>query len=151
MARQQPESNPEVVEVLLALKTAIRVLGDTVRGVEKKLGYSFGYLTRVLNGTIELKVEHVIQIAGALKMDAAELFAFIYPVLKDPPSPAAVELWQRVGGNAPTGTFVIRNQYTAVVNKEDLDQVLRQSLSEILVDFASKLTPTPPTPKPGAE
>jgi transcriptional regulator with XRE-family HTH domain len=143
MARQQPDTRPEVAEVLLALKTAIRVLGDTVRGVEKKLGYSFGYLTRVLNGTIELKVEHVIAIAGALNMDPAELFAFIYPVLKDPPSPAAVELWQRVGGNAPTGAFVIRNQYTAVVNKEDLDHVLRQSLSEILADFAGKLKPEP--------
>src|SRR6185503_15572367 len=104
--KQKSEIHPEVQQVLKTLKTAIRVLGYTVRDLEKQLGYSYGYMSRVFSGTIELKVEHVIEIAGAIGMSTDELWAFIYPVLKDPPSPAAYEIYKRIGARAPAGTFV---------------------------------------------
>lgn len=101
MSPAKPAVRDEVRYVLDALKSAIRILGYTVRDIENKLRYSHGYLSRVFAGTIELKMEHVIDVARALEVDPEELLAFVYPTLKDPASPAAYELWQRVGGQPP--------------------------------------------------
>jgi transcriptional regulator with XRE-family HTH domain len=138
-SRPQTPIHPEVKHVLAAIRTAVRVLGYSVRDVEKKLGYSFGYLTRVFSGAIELKVEHVVDISKALEMTPEELLAFVYPVLKNPPSEAAYELWQRVGGTAPTGAFVIRKEAEAVVAEEDLERALRRTLGRVLADVARNL------------
>jgi transcriptional regulator with XRE-family HTH domain len=127
---------PEIQHVLDTLKTAIKVLGFTVRDIEKELGYSNGYLSRVFSGAIELKVEHVIDIAKALGMAPEEILAFVYPHLKDPPSPAAWELWQRVGGAAPTGTFRIRKMSEDEAAEEKLERSLRRALGRVLGDIA---------------
>lgn len=145
---------PEVEHVLASLKAAIRVLGYSIRDIEKKLGYSFGYLSRVFGGTIELKVEHVMDIARALEMPPEEILAFIYPTLKDPPSEAAALLWKRLGGFAPTGTFRIRKLREGdegyVPGDEDgdpvfdpseemLERVFRRTLSRVLGQVADAL------------
>jgi transcriptional regulator with XRE-family HTH domain len=145
----KPTLRPEVRYVLDGLKSAIRILGYTVRDIEKKLGYSFGYLSRVFAGTIELKMEHVIDIAKALEVDPEELLAFVYPTLKDPASPAAYELWQRVGGQAPVGTFVIRNVHKESVTDEELERALRRTLGRVLGELSGHLVE--PRAQPEAE
>lgn len=127
---------PEIKHVVDTLKTAIKVLGYTARDIEKELGYSYGYLSRVFSGAIELKVEHVVDIAKALEMAPEEILAFVYPHLKDPPSPAAWELWQRVGGKAPTGTFRIREMSEPEASEEKLERSLRRALGRVLGDIA---------------
>jgi transcriptional regulator with XRE-family HTH domain len=145
-SRQKDEIHPEVEQVLKTLKSAIRILGYTVRDLEKQLGYSYGYMSRVFSGTIELKVEHVIEIAGALGISPDELWAFVYPVLKDPPSPAAYELWKRVGGTPPTGTSVSRklSEPMDVIPEEALERALRRTLGRVLGDVAKRLNERPP-------
>ena len=128
MSPAKPPVREEVRYVLDALKSAIKILGHTVRDIENKLRYSHGYLSRVFSGTIELKMEHVIDIARALEVEPEELLAFVYPTLKDPASPAAYELWQRVGGQPPVGTFVIRNVHKQSVTDEELERALRRTL-----------------------
>ena len=127
---------PEVKHVVDTLRTAIKVLGFSVRDIEKKLGYSQGYLSRVFSGAIELKVDHVIDIAYALKMAPEEILAFVYPHLKDPPSQAAWELWQRVGGKVPTGTFRIRKMSDEEAAEERLERSLRRALGRVFGDIA---------------
>lgn len=146
-AKPKDALHPEVEQVLKTLKTAIRVLGYTVRDLEKRLGYSYGYLSRVFSGQIELKVEHVIEIAEAVGISPDELWAFVYPELKNPPSPAAYELWKRVGGSAPTGTFIIRNladpTKAEVIPEEALEKALRRTLGRVLGDVVKTLRETP--------
>src|SRR5260370_19569141 len=103
MAKTKPSVRPDVKHVLDTLKSAIRLLGYSVRDIEKTLGYSFGYLSRVFAGTIELKMEHILDIAKALSMAPEELLAFVYPELKEPPSKSAGQLRKRGGRVAPTG------------------------------------------------
>jgi transcriptional regulator with XRE-family HTH domain len=139
--------HPEVQQVLKTLKSAVKILGYTVRDLERELGYSYGYLSRVFAGTIELKIEHVIEIAGVLKMEPAELWAFIYPELKDPASPAAFELWKRIGGGVPSGSFVIRNLaeplQAEVIPEEALEKALRKTFGRVLGDVVKKLDENP--------
>jgi transcriptional regulator with XRE-family HTH domain len=123
--------------VLDRMKAAIKLLGYTVRDVEKTLGYSFGYLSRVFSGTIELKMEHIIDISGALQMGPEELLAFVYPTFRDPASEAARELWQRVGGNPTTGA--VRQVQHEEVRVEDIERALRQSLGRTLREIGGRL------------
>jgi transcriptional regulator with XRE-family HTH domain len=139
MSPAKPAIRSEVRYVLDALKSAIRILGYTVRDIENKLRYSHGYLSRVFGGTIELKMEHVIDIARALEVEPEELLAFVYPTLKDPASPAAYELWQRVGGQPPVGTFVIRNVHKQSVTDEELERALRRTLGNVLSEISGHL------------
>ncbi|MEO6194109.1 MAG: helix-turn-helix transcriptional regulator [Thermoanaerobaculia bacterium] len=149
MSPAKPPLRDEVRYVLDALKSAIKILGFTVRDIENKLRYSHGYLSRVFAGTIELKMEHVIDVAKALEVDPEELLAFVYPTLKDPASPAAYELWQRVGGQPPVGTFVIRNVHKQSVTDEELERALRRTLGRVLGEVSGHLTQ--PLAEPAAE
>lgn len=136
MAETKTPMRPEVKHVADTLRTAIKVLGYSVRDIEKKLGYSQGYLSRVFSGAIELKVDHVVDIAYALKMAPEEILAFVYPHLKDPPSQAAWDLWQRVGGKVPTGTFRLRKMSDEEAAEERLERSLRRALGRVFGDIA---------------
>jgi len=70
----------------------MRVLGVTNREVERKLGQSPSYLSRVFSGGIELKAEHLILIPRAMGMEPAEFFHLAYPKRTEPDSRAAIQL-----------------------------------------------------------
>jgi transcriptional regulator with XRE-family HTH domain len=74
------------------LKVAIRLLGHTNREIERRLSYTPSYLTRLFSGQIELRFEHVVDIARALGLTADEFFAFAYPPRGGEPSEAFQQL-----------------------------------------------------------
>ena len=135
---------PEIAHVLSRLKLAIQGLGYSLRDIEKRLKTSDGYLSRVFLGTIELKMEHVIGIAKALQMAPEELMAFVYPTPRDPITPAAYQLWRRVGGSPPVAASAVKKQPEGgAVNQEDVDRMLRQSLGRVFGDLANRLGRSP--------
>jgi transcriptional regulator with XRE-family HTH domain len=71
--------DPEVQRLITILRTAMRILGVTNREVERKLGMSPSYLSRVFSGGIELKAEHLILIPKAMGLEPAEFFQLAYP------------------------------------------------------------------------
>jgi transcriptional regulator with XRE-family HTH domain len=83
----------EVERLMKLLRTAMRMLGLTNREVERRLGYTPSYLSRLFGGAIELKVEHVMAIARAMGLQPAEFFALAYPKQPEPPTEAAGVLW----------------------------------------------------------
>lgn len=105
----QTEPSPEVRRLRAMLKTAMKVLGYTNRDVERKLGLSGSYLSRLFSGMIDLKVDHVVAIANVVGLEPDEMFQIAFPrSSKRPPSAGAVRLrealeeYQRTG-NAPWG------------------------------------------------
>ena len=140
MARRERNIAPEVAYVLARLKLAIQALGFSLRTIEKRLQTGDGYLSRVFTGLIELKMEHIIGIARALEMAPEELMAFVYPIRKDPISPAAYELWQRVGGLPPVApSLAPRQAAEGGVTETDAERLLRQALGRVFGDLASTL------------
>jgi transcriptional regulator with XRE-family HTH domain len=83
---------PETEHIIQILRSALRVLGFTNREVEKKLGVSGGYLTRLFNGTMELRFEHIVDIARAIGLEPQEIFELAYPQPRQPPTEAAQRL-----------------------------------------------------------
>ncbi|HEX3131440.1 MAG TPA: helix-turn-helix transcriptional regulator [Thermoanaerobaculia bacterium] len=90
------------------LKTAMKVLGFTNRDVERKLGLSGSYLSRLFSGMIDLKVDHVVAISRVVGMEPEEMFQIAFPRKRKPQTAAAIRLretleeYQRTG-NAPWG------------------------------------------------
>jgi transcriptional regulator with XRE-family HTH domain len=94
----------EVERLMKLLRTTMRMLGLTNREVERRLGYTPSYLSRLFGGAIELKVEHVVAIARAMGLKPAEFFALAYPRQPEPPTAAAVTLWSVLRELQPPAT-----------------------------------------------
>jgi transcriptional regulator with XRE-family HTH domain len=75
--------------MIMTMKTLMRILGFRNADVERKLGWSVSYLSRLYSGGIELRFEHIVDIAGALGLRPEEVFRFAYPDLNEEPSEAA--------------------------------------------------------------
>jgi transcriptional regulator with XRE-family HTH domain len=84
--------SPETQHVIRVLKTAIRAANLRNRDVERTLGLSASYLSRLFAGTIELRFEHILKIAEAVGLQPFEIIHAIYPTPKDPPSEAMEHL-----------------------------------------------------------
>jgi hypothetical protein len=78
--------------MIMTMKTLMRILGFRNADVERKLGWSVSYLSRLYSGGIELRFEHIVDIAGALGLRQEEVFRFAYPDLGEEPSEAAVQV-----------------------------------------------------------
>jgi transcriptional regulator with XRE-family HTH domain len=145
MSRRKRNIPPDIAHVLARLKLAIQALGYSLRDVERSLKTSDGYLSRVFLGAIELKMDHIIGIAKALQMAPEELMAFVYPIPKEPISPAAYKLWQRVGGVPPAAPSLAPKQAPASEKKSgvaeaDAERLLREALGRVFGDLASTLS-----------
>ncbi len=82
----------EVERLIRVLTTAMRILDISNREVERRLDLSQSYLSRLFNGLIELRVEHLIAISRAIGLKPGELFSLAYPRRPDPPSEAVLRL-----------------------------------------------------------
>ena len=120
----------ETHRLLELLRVAMRILGFTNRDVEKSLGLSYGYLSRLFSGSIELKVEHIFQILGVLGLTPAEYFHLAYPRKPSPPSEASNRIRAILDGFGP----VTREERPPAGNlsPEELEQLISETLRKML-------------------
>jgi transcriptional regulator with XRE-family HTH domain len=83
------------------LKQAIGALGLTQKEVEHRLGLSPGYLSRLFGGQIELKADHVVQIARVLEVEPEEIFRLAFPPSEEQPTHRALRLREAFGAPLP--------------------------------------------------
>lgn len=69
------ESSPESERLCAVLKAALLAAGLNRRKVERAMGLSDSYLSRLFSGAIALRVTHVVEIARVLEVEPAEIFA----------------------------------------------------------------------------
>lgn len=144
----QSEPSAEVRRLRTMLKTAMKVLGFTNRDVERKLGLSGSYLSRLFSGMIDLKVDHVVAIARVVGLEPEEVFQIAFPRKRRAPSAGAARLretleeYQRTG-NAPWGGSLNladlefedpepSAQQKADSGSADLEQVLEKMMAKAL-------------------
>jgi len=92
---------PESQHLLNVLRSAVRILGYTYNDVAIKLGVGSGYLSRLFAGKIELKVDHVVNIAKAIGFEPEEIVHLAWPQPRNPPSLAAARYRELVAGAEP--------------------------------------------------
>jgi transcriptional regulator with XRE-family HTH domain len=126
---------PEVQHMLTVLKTAMRVLGYSNRDVERKLGLSSSYLSRLFSGVIELRFEHVVDIAKAMGLELEEVMSFAYPYAKQPPSEAATRLREVTGSYRVLGMAAAPPPppapSSASPTQEELEQMMAKTLRKL--------------------
>ncbi len=120
----EPTDKEEVQRLIRVLTTAMRILDISNRQIEKRLELSPSYLSRLFNGLIELRVEHLLAIARAIGLRPAELFHLAYPRRADPPSEAAGELRRVLQELQPP--------IPPPPREEDLERKLQEALLRLL-------------------
>ena len=140
----QSEPSAEVRRLRTMLKASMKVLGFTNRDVERKLGLSGSYLSRLFSGMIDLKVA-ISQVIG---LEPDEMFQLAFPKKRKASSAAALRLretleeYQRTG-NAPWGgTLNLADLEMedlqppepprADTSSSDLEQVLEKMMAKAL-------------------
>ncbi len=84
-------SNEEIARIAAALRTAIRLSGISHRQVERELGLSTGYLTRILAGQVELRVRHVLDVCRVIGLPPDRFFGAMFPPQEGPESVSRLE------------------------------------------------------------
>ncbi|MEM6455002.1 MAG: hypothetical protein AAF772_07895 [Acidobacteriota bacterium] len=65
------------------LRAQVRASSETQRAIERRNGYTQGYLSQVLKGHITLSMRHVFGLLLALDIEPAEYFARLFPRSED--------------------------------------------------------------------
>jgi transcriptional regulator with XRE-family HTH domain len=69
----------DVVRVTQMLKAAVRFTGVSHRKIEREMGLSTGYLSRILSGKVELRIQHVLGVCRAIDLPPSAFFEAAYP------------------------------------------------------------------------
>ena len=80
-------SDDQTQGLVSLLKTLIRFSQTNNREIEKRLGFSGGYLSRLLSGKIEIKIQHILAILELIELEPHEFFAMAFPADRKEPSP----------------------------------------------------------------
>lgn len=118
----------EVQRLINILRTAMRILGVTNREVERRIGMSPSYLTRVFSGGIELKAEHLIEIPKALGLEPAEFFHLAYPKRTHPGSKASAQLVEALRDLQPPP----EERRAEPLSEEQMEKLLFSTLQKLM-------------------
>src|SRR5258707_1284200 len=94
---------PQTQHMIVVLKATMRGLGFTNREVERRLGVSRGYLTRLFSGVMDLRYDPVSEIAKAIGVEPEAIFRLAYPPTQKPFTPAVQRLRETIGSSSETG------------------------------------------------
>jgi transcriptional regulator with XRE-family HTH domain len=125
---------PESQHLLNVLRSAVRILGYTYNDVAAKLGVGSGYLSRLFAGKIELKVDHVVNIAKAIGFEPEEILQLAYPQSRNPPSLAAARYRELASGAEPGRRLAPR--FEAPAAEADVEATVAKVLQRLLTPAA---------------
>ncbi len=135
------EPSPETRRLLDVMRMAIRVLGYSNREVEKKIGTSGSYLSRLFSGLIELKVDHVVEVARAIGLEPEELFQLAFPKRRKESSLAVARLQDALadtrsgvwaGEGAPEAKAASASDEPASELEQALEKMMAKALHRVL-------------------
>jgi transcriptional regulator with XRE-family HTH domain len=115
--RRDPHDLQEGQRLLQILRIAMTVVGVTPKEVQRRLGLSTGYMTRLLRGAFEIKVEHLLSIARVLGLAPAELFFLAYPKRPEPPSRVARAVQRTLEGPPPVPPELTPERFQDLIDK----------------------------------
>lgn len=69
----------EAQRILQRLKLLIHLSKPTQQETERRAGMSRGYLSQILGGNVELKLQHLFRVLEALAIEPREFFSQVYP------------------------------------------------------------------------
>jgi transcriptional regulator with XRE-family HTH domain len=126
---------PETEHVIQVIRSAMRVLGFTNREVERRLGVSGGYLTRLFGGVMELRFEHIVDIARAIGLEPQELFELVYTQPRQPPTEAVQRIREMFGHAEPA----VPAAKVEIPKDEESLEAVEQGMERMMMKMLRKL------------
>ncbi|MFL6294090.1 MAG: helix-turn-helix domain-containing protein [Thermoanaerobaculia bacterium] len=120
------------------MKTLMRILGYRNADLERKLGWSVSYLSRLYSGGIELRFEHIVDIARAIGLEPQELFELVYTQPRRPPTEAAQRIRETFGPAQPPEPPVPASRVELPRDEESLEAV-EQGMERMMMKMLRKL------------
>jgi transcriptional regulator with XRE-family HTH domain len=125
--------------MLRILKIAMLVLDLRARDVERQLGVSGGYLSRIFSGDIALRHDLIVDFARALGLEPWELIRAAYPEPAAPPSRAAAAIQDAAlyfTGAATPASLPARRAAAATAALAELEAVMLRAASRVFQGLA---------------
>jgi transcriptional regulator with XRE-family HTH domain len=133
----KPTTEAEIQRILDLMRTLIRILGLSNREIERRVGLSPSYLSRLFGGYLELKYEHVLEISRALGLTPREMFELAYPDSTEPPS-ESMERIRSVLNNMqpsrPASESVPKP--SPALTAEDVERRIQEALRQVFQDLS---------------
>src|SRR4029077_10810707 len=127
---------PQTEHMIDVLRTTILALGISLRDVEKRLGVSRGYLNRVFSGGMDLKFDHIGEIAEAIGVEPEEILRRAFPPLQQPATPEALRLLETLGR-----LLSLEAQPPAASAESSLERVIELAVARTFAKMLARAQP----------
>jgi len=141
-------SEGQTEQLARVLKILLRSAKIQNQEIEKKLGFSGGYMSRLLSGKIDIKISHVLDLAAILDLWPHELFAIVLPPARSGPSrglqnikkvlPHVVPAWLVPPDPAQPPRLDLGELHHKL--EDGFNEVLRRVFAELEREQASRMT-----------
>lgn len=122
-------TDPETERLVNLLKVSLKILGISLREVARRLDMSPSYVSKLLAGAGEVRLDHMIRICRAAEIEPVEFFALAYPRHPAAGSPSASrvrDLLRNVQLQTPAPAL------TSAFSEEQLHDMLKATLAKML-------------------
>jgi transcriptional regulator with XRE-family HTH domain len=128
--RGQERWKQEAARLISLIQAIQRLLGVTNREIERRLGLSPSYLSRLFNGLIALRFDHIASIVDALGLRLEEFFWLAYPATPAERSGAASRI------QAVFGLFDARER-----RADEIENMVEEMVRRVLAEDAPDSVP----------
>lgn len=121
--------DPETDRLVNLVKVSLRILGISNRELARRLEMSPSYVSKLLSGSSEIRLDHVIRICKATGLDPAEFFGLAYPV-RPVPTATGTRLRSLLQGSDPVPPPPPPS--TKVFSEEQVQEMLQAALARLM-------------------
>lgn len=124
------------------LRRLIQAQGITLQDLDKRLGFTRGYVSRLLHGETHLTYQHILQILEAIEIDPSVYFATLHPQRRQRREPEALhieelrELVHRLHRILPAAGEPDR-PVAAPPSEEDVETRIQEAVRTVLAERAT--------------
>lgn len=129
---------PSDSQAIAVLRMVMRLMDVSYRDIERQLGLSPSYLSRLFAGAIELRLQHILDITQVLGLRPDEFFRIAFPTPPDPPSVAFARLQEAL---APF--LRVTPPVSGAPAEGEIDLLVLKSLRKLLVPAPSEVEEFP--------
>lgn len=124
---------PPTQHMIDVLRTTLRALGFTNREIETRLGVSRGYLTRLFAGTMDLRFDHISEIAEAIGVEPEELLRLAFPPVQKPVAPEVERLRLALGVTPPPSETAPAEDSSL---ERELERIIAKTFKKMFANMA---------------
>lgn len=144
--------DPEVARIARLLKSAILLSEQSQRSIERQMGLSPGYLGRIIDGKLELRIAHILGVCRAIRLPPAAFFLAAYPetLSLEPETMRLVQALQHLHRQRNEGDVKEAAPAPPAVGAPDRDRV-EKTMKDFLDVLFGELIRSPAAPPPAEE